>query len=165
MLHRTRFESEYARLYEPPTSYGTTTWSPLACGLLSGKYSNKKIEGGDSRLGSSSNVSTWLRESFQSGEGMNGLEEKNIDRVMEIVENLRPIAERLGATLAQLALAWTAKNPNVSTVITGASRASQVAENFKALSLLSKLTPAVMEEIEQVLKNQPKKSIDWTKMN
>jgi aryl-alcohol dehydrogenase-like predicted oxidoreductase len=165
MLHRTRFEVEYARLYEPPVSYGTTIWSPLASGLLSGKYSNKKFEGNDNRLGSKTGVSTWLRESLQSGDGMNGLEEKNLDRIMEIIDNLKPIADKLGATLAQLALAWAAKNPNVSTVITGASRSSQVAENFKALALLPKLTPNVMEEIEQVLKNKPKEPVDWTKRN
>jgi aryl-alcohol dehydrogenase-like predicted oxidoreductase len=81
---------------------------------------------------------------------------------METVENLRPIAEKLGATLAQLGLAWVAKNPNVSTVITGASRSSQITENFKALAFISKLTPDIMEEIEQVLKNKPKHPFDWT---
>jgi len=163
MLHRTRFEVEYAPLYQPPVSYGTTIWSPLASGLLSGKYSNKKFEEG--RLGSKTNVSTWLRQSLQSGDGMNGLEEKNLDRIMEIIDNLKPIADKLGATLAQLALAWTAKNPNVSTVITGASRSSQVAENFKTLQILPKLTSDVMEEIEQVLQNKPKQPYDWRKMN
>jgi len=165
MLHRTRFEVEYARLYQPPISYGTTIWSPLASGLLSGKYSNKQFNNADSRLGAQANVSTWLRESLQSGDGMNGLEEKNVDRIMDIIENLKPIAEKLGATLAQLALAWAAKNPNVSTVITGASRSSQVTENFKTLAIIPKLTPEVMEKIEQVLKNKPKQPYDWTKMN
>ena len=165
MLHRTRFEVEYAPLYRPPIGYGTTIWSPLASGLLSGKYSNKKLEGGEGRLGSKTGVSTWLRTSLESGEGMNGLEERNPDRIMEIIENLRPIAEKLGATLAQLALAWAAKNPNVSTVITGASRSSQVAENFKAMGLISKLTPEIMEEIEQVLKNKPKQPSNWRQMN
>jgi len=165
MLHRTRFEVEYARLYQPPISYGTTIWSPLASGLLSGKYSNKQFDLKDSRLGAQAGITTWLRESLKSGEGMNGLEEKNVDRIMEIIENLKPIAEKLGATLAQLALAWAAKNPNVSTVITGASRSSQVAENFKTLAILPKLTPNVMEEIEKVLKNKPKQPYDWRTMN
>ena len=164
MLHRTRFEVEYARLYEHPTGYGTTIWSPLASGLLTGKYSDKQFEGGDNRLGLKGNLS-WLREQLQSGQGLNGLEEKNVDRIMEIIENLRPIAKKLGATLAQLALAWAAKNPNVSTVITGASRSSQVTENFQALAIISKLTPDVMEEIEQVLKNKPKRPYDWRLMN
>jgi len=163
MLHRTRFEVEYARLYKPPISYGTTIWSPLASGLLSGKYSNKQFESGNNRLAIQGNA--WLREQLQSGQGLNGLEEKNVDRIMEIIENLKPIAKKLGVTLAQLALAWAAKNPNVSTVITGASRSSQVIENFKSLAVISKLTPDIMEEIEQVLKNKPKETFDWTKIN
>ncbi|CAF1060301.1 unnamed protein product [Rotaria sordida] len=164
MLHRTRFEVEYARLYKPPISYGTTIWSPLASGLLTGKYSDKKFADGDNRLGLKGNLS-WLREQLESGQGLNGLEERNVDRIMEIVENLRPIAEKLGATLAQLALAWVAKNSNVSTVITGASRSSQVTENFKALTFIPKLTPDIMEEIEQALKNKPKQPYDWRSMN
>jgi aryl-alcohol dehydrogenase-like predicted oxidoreductase len=160
MLHRTRFEVEYARLYKAPISYGTTIWSPLASGLLTGKYTNKQFEGGDNRLSSKGNA--WLREQLESGQGLNGLEEKNVDRIMEIVENLRPIAEKLGATLAQLCLAWVAKNPNVTTVITGASRSNQVTENFKAITFIPKLTPDIMEEIEQALKNKPKHPFDWT---
>jgi len=165
MLHRTRFEVEYARLYKPPISYGTTIWSPLASGLLTGKYSNKQFQDENNRLGGKADVSQWLKSSLQSGEGMNGLEERNFDRIMEITENLKPIAKKLGATLAQLALAWAAKNPNVSTVITGASRSSQVAENFKAMVIIPKLTSDVMEEIEQVLKNKPKQENDWREKN
>ncbi|CAF0990303.1 unnamed protein product [Adineta ricciae] len=164
MLHRTRFEVEYAPLYKPPIEYGTTIWSPLASGLLTGKYSSKKLEGNDSRLGLTGSLS-WLRQQFETGQGLNGLEEKNVDRIMEVIENLRPIADKLGATLAQLCLAWAAKNPHVSTVITGASRSSQVVENFKALTFISKLTPEILEEIEQVLKNKPKQPYDWTSMN
>jgi aryl-alcohol dehydrogenase-like predicted oxidoreductase len=163
MLHRTRLEVEYARLYKPPMSYGTTVWSPLASGLLTGKYSNKQFQGGDNRLGLTGNLA-FLRTQLETGQGLNGLEEKNVDRIMEIVENLRPIAEKLGATLAQLCLAWVAKNPNVSTVITGASRSNQVTENFKAITFIPKLTPDIMEEIEQALKNKPKHPFDWTTM-
>lgn len=164
MLHRTRFEVEYAPLYQTPIQLGTTIWSPLASGLLTGKYSNKTFQGTDGRLGLQGN-SSWLREQLESGQGLNGLEERNVDRIMDIVENLRPIADKLGVTLAQLALAWVAKNPNVSTVITGASRSSQVVENFKAMAIISKLTVEVMNEIEQVLKNKPKPAIDWRQMN
>lgn len=164
MLHRTRFELEYEPLYRAPIGYGTTIWSPLASGLLTGKYSNKQFEGGDNRLGLQGNLS-WLREQLKTGQGLNGLEEKNVDRIMEVVDQLKPIADKLGVTLAQMALAWTAKNPNVSTVITGASRSSQVTENFKALAVIPKLTSDVMEEIEQVLKNKPKPRFDWTKAN
>jgi aryl-alcohol dehydrogenase-like predicted oxidoreductase len=163
MLHRTRFEVEYASLYQSPVHYGTTIWSPLASGLLTGKYSNRQFEGADNRLSQSN--SAWLREQLQSGQGLNGLEEKNVDRIMEIVEHLRPVANRLGVTLAQLALAWTAKNPHVSTVITGASRQSQVIENFQAMAVIPKLTSEVMEEIEGILKNRPKQQFDWCKAN
>ena len=164
MLHRTRFELEYAPLYETPIQYGTTVWSPLASGLLTGKYNNKQFQGGDNRLGLQGD-SAWIRQQLESGQGLNGLEEKNVDQILEKVDKLKPIAERFGVPLAQLALAWVAKNPHVSTVITGASRASQVAENFKAVALLPKLTSDVMEEIDQVLKNKPKGAFDWTKAN
>jgi len=163
MLHRTRFELEYSRLYKPPIGYGTTIWSPLASGLLTGKYSNKQFENSDGRLGTKGNE--WLKQQLESGQGLNGLEERNVDRIMEIIENLRPIANKLGVTLAQLGIAWAAKNPNVSTVITGASRQSQVIENFKTLTLIPKLTPDIMEEIEQVLKNKPRPTFDWKIMN
>jgi aryl-alcohol dehydrogenase-like predicted oxidoreductase len=73
-----------------------------------------------------------------------------------IVKKLKPVADDLGCTMAQMALAWCLKNPNVSTVITGASRASQVHENLKALEVALKLTPEVMEQIEGVLQNRPK---------
>jgi len=152
MLHRTRFEKEYARLYREH-KYGTTIWSPLACGLLTGKYNNKEFPEG-TRLGLQSNIK-WLREQLVSGEGMNGLEEKNLDVIIEKVEGLKPIAEKLGCTLAQLAIAWCIKNPNVSTVITGATKVSQVEENFKSLAVVAKLTDEVVGEIEKVLKNKP----------
>lgn len=164
MLHRTRFEAEYAPLYKAPINYGTTIWSPLACGLLTGKYNDKKFENTQNRLGLQGN-SSWLREQLQSGQGLNGLEERNLDRILEIVDNLKPIAEKLNVTLAQLSLAWAAKNSNVSTVITGASRSSQVAENFKAITVVPKLTDEIMSEIEQVLNNKPLLAIDWRTKN
>lgn len=164
MFHRSRFEVEYAPLYQPPISYGTTIWSPLASGLLTGKYSNRQFEGGDNRL-SLQGALSWLREQLKAGEGINGLEEKSVDRIMEVLEKLQPIAEKLGATLAQLALAWAAKNPNVSTVITGASRSSQVTENFKAVTFVPKLTSEIMEEIEEALKNKPNQPFNWKVIN
>jgi len=151
LLHRTRVESEYARLYKE-IGLGTTIWSPLASGLLTGKYGKDKIPEG-SRLGFEK--MGWLKEQLLSGNGINGLEEKNFDTILEKVEKLKPIAESLGATVAQLAIAWCVVNPNVSTVITGASRKEQVAENLKALELSKKLTPEVLEKIEQVVQNKP----------
>jgi aryl-alcohol dehydrogenase-like predicted oxidoreductase len=72
-----------------------------------------------------------------------------------------PIAEELGCSMAQMALAWTLKNPNVSTTITGASRVEQVEENMGALDVVDKLTPEIMARIEQILDNKPKQPQDW----
>lgn len=152
MLHRTRVESEYGRLYKETTGLGTTIWSPLASGLLTGKYSKDKIPE-DSRLGFG--AAKWLKDQLLAGTGMNGLEEKDFDVILDKVEKLTPIAESVGATVAQLAIAWCIVNPNVSTVITGASRKEQVVENLKALAISKKLTPEVLEKIEQVLNNKP----------
>lgn len=150
LLHRTRVESEYARLYQE-IGLGTTIWSPLASGVLSGKYSKDKIPEG-SRLDFDK---LNLKDQLLSGKGINGLEEKNFDIVFDKVEKLKPIAESLGATLSQLAIAWCVVNPHVSTVITGASRKEQVVENLKALALSKKLTPEVLEQIEKVIDNKP----------
>ena len=116
LLERARVEREYARLFDE-TGYGATMWSPLASGLLTGKYRDGIPE--DSR-GSLAGYG-WLAKRLSD------------ERALAKVEALRPIADELGCTLAQLSLAWCTTNPNVSTVITGASRPSQVVENFEAL--------------------------------
>jgi len=131
LLDRKRVEEEYARLYTD-IGLGTTIWSPLASGLLTGKY--KDGIPADSR-GALAGYE-WLASRLS-----------NNDELAK-VERLRPIAEELGCTMAQMSLAWCAANPNVSTVITGASRPSQVAENFAAIDVLPLLTPEVMELIE-----------------
>ncbi len=141
MFHRERFEVEYGRLYEQ-IGLGTTIWSPLASGLLTGKYNDFIPE--DSRLNLEGYE--WLREIFESEEW-----QQNLEKVRELTK----IAEELDTTMAKLAIAWCAKNPNVSTVITGASRVSQVEENMKALDVLPKLTDDVLEKIEEILDNKP----------
>jgi len=158
MFHRTKFEKEYSRLYKE-FKYGTTIWSPLAGGLLTGKYQSKEFPDG-TRLGLQ-NKDKWLREELLSGKGMNGLEEKDLDTIFKKLDGLKPIAEKLGCTLAQLALAWCIKNPNVSTVITGATKESQLIENINALEVVPKLTDQIMEEIEKVLNNKPTPHRDW----
>jgi aryl-alcohol dehydrogenase-like predicted oxidoreductase len=106
MLHRTRFEKEYEPLYKQ-FHYGTTIWSPLAGGLLSGKYTkeSRDKEGRLAAEGSKSNAK-WIKDQFDSGKGPNGLETSSIDKVYEVVEGLDPIAKKLGCSIAQLALAW-----------------------------------------------------------
>lgn len=147
MFHRERVEEEYARLYEE-IGLGTTIWSPLASGMLTGKYNQGVPEGSRITL----QHYDWLRKEFESEEGR-----QNIAKVGQLM----PQAEELGCSMAQLAIAWCLKNPNVSTVITGASRAEQVAENMKALDVVEKLTPAMMERIETVLANKPEGEKDW----
>jgi voltage-dependent potassium channel beta subunit len=151
MFHRTRVEKEYSRLYSE-IGLGTTIWSPLAGGLLTGKYTSRELPA-DSRYAFSK--TKVFRDQLLNNEGVNGLEEKNFDLILKKVADLKPIADKLECTVAQLAIAWCAKNPQVSTVITGASRVSQVVENFKALSVVPKLTPQVLEQIEAVLQNKP----------
>jgi voltage-dependent potassium channel beta subunit len=138
LLHRDRVESEYARLYDD-LGLGLTTWSPLASGLLSGKYLGGRIPP-DSRGA--------LR-------GYEWLAEKLTDPAKTaVVRRLDPIARELGCTLAQLSIAWCMKNPQVSTVITGASRVEQVHENLKALDVVPKLTQQVMTRIDAALEGQ-----------
>jgi len=134
MLVRTKVEKEFARLYEG-TGLGLTTFSPLASGLLSGKYKDGIPK--DSRFALPG--LDWLKDRWYH------------DEVIATIEKLRPIAESLGCTMSQLALAWVAHNPNVSTVITGASRLSQLEENLGALEVLPKLTPAVLKKIDDAL--------------
>ena len=133
LFHRKRVEQEYARLYED-TGLGLTTWSPLASGLLTGKYQAGVPDGSRGAL---ENMA-FLRDGLTNPA-------KN-----EAVAKLRPIAAELGGSLAQLAIAWVAKNPRVSTVITGASRVSQLHDNLGALAVLDKLTPEVMARIDAI---------------
>lgn len=141
MFHRYRVEVEYGRLYDA-IGLGTTIWSPLASGLLTGKY-NQGFPA-DSR----SNLAgyEWLREFFESDEGRQRIEK---------VRELATIADELGTSLARLAIAWCIKNPHVSTVITGASRVEQVVDNMQTLDVVPQLTDDVMEKIEAVLGNKP----------
>eukprot|EP00940_MAST-03C_sp_MAST-3C-sp2_P001811 g1811.t1 len=162
LLHRRRFEVEYDSLYAR-YKYGTTIWSPLACGLLTGKYSGGKFPEG-SRLAQAQNA--WLKKQLLDGEdgggnGLNGLEVRNPQEALRMADSLKPIAQELNCTQAQLALAWCLANKNVSTVITGASRVSQVHENMKALDIAKKLTPKTLEKIDGVLKNRPIRPKDW----
>ena len=136
LLHRERVEVEYAPLYEA-YGMGTTIWSPLASGLLSGKY-NDGVPA-DSRLAQPGYE--WLRESVL-GHG---------DERLGKVRALQPIAAELGTSLAQLAIAWCLLNPHVSTVMLGASRREQLAQNLDALELLPRLDVAVAQRIRQAV--------------
>jgi voltage-dependent potassium channel beta subunit len=131
LFHRKRVEQEYARLYED-TGLGLTTWSPLASGLLTGKYKNGAPAGSRGAMESMA----FLRDGLLNPQ-------KNA-----AVAQLETLAAELGGTVAQLAIAWVAKNPRVSSVITGASHVQQLKDNLGALLLLDKLTPEVMARID-----------------
>jgi len=146
MFHRQRVEAEYAPLYRD-IGLGTTIWSPLASGMLTGKY-NRGIPDG-SRI--TLTGYDWLRKQFEGEEAAQKLGK---------VERLTQIAGELGCSMAQLALAWCLKNPHVSSVITGASRAEQVDENMKALEVTAQLSDAVMQQIEDILQNKPEAEED-----
>ena len=133
LFHRARVENEYARLYED-IGLGLTTWSPLASGLLTGKYRNGIPEGSRGALESMGFLTKGLLDP-----------QKNA-----AVAQLEGIAAELGCSAAQLAIAWVAKNPHVSTVITGASKLSQLQSNLGALEVLAKLTPEVMARIDAI---------------
>jgi aryl-alcohol dehydrogenase-like predicted oxidoreductase len=133
LFERHRFAKDYTRLYKE-YGYGSTTWSPLASGLLTGKYSNGIPKDSRANL-----------------KGYNWLHDHVTDRDKLLkVRGLEPIAEELGCTLAQLAIAWCLKNPYVSTVITGASRVEQLRENMKASEVVDKITPDLLERIDTV---------------
>ena len=134
MLRRDRFEDEYIRLFSD-YGYGATTWSPLASGLLTGKYNDGIPEGTRASL----EGYEWLKEQLTDPKALNR------------VKQLGLVAADLGVPLTQLALAWCLKNPNVSTVITGASRVEQVRENMKAIEAIDKLSDDVMVRIAAIL--------------
>lgn len=142
-FHRQRFEVEYEPLFKQ-FQYGTTIWSPLSSGLLTGKYNDGIPE--DSRFATNKEFFSERVKSLQTEEGKAKIEK---------VKKLTTIAEKLGGNVAQLALAWTLKNPNVSTVILGATKVEQIDDNIKALKLVEKITPDILEEIEKILDNKP----------
>ena len=134
LFHRDRVEQEYAPLYEEQ-GLGLTTWSPLASGVLTGKYANGVPAGSRSTLPGYN----WLQQTVTNSEWI------------AATERLRPISNELGCTLSQLAIAWCASNPHVSTVITGASNKAQVVENMGAIEIIPQLDSALLDQIQMAI--------------
>lgn len=134
LFHRHRVEREYARLYGD-IGIGLTTWSPLASGLLTGKYRSGVPADSRGAIPRMKFLVDDLTDKAKNG----------------VVGELEMVARELGCTTAQLAIAWCARNPNVSSVITGASKVSQVEENLKAADVIPRLTPQVMERIDGIV--------------
>jgi aryl-alcohol dehydrogenase-like predicted oxidoreductase len=141
MFHRSKLEKEFLGLFSTE-GLGTTIWSPLASGILTGKY-NKTIPKG-SRM--SLPDYKFLRDGLESKQGA-----ENIKKVIK----LSKIAEKLDISMAQLSIAWCLKNKNVSTVILGATTIKQLDENIKAAEYARLLDDKVMSSIEKILKNRP----------
>lgn len=139
MMVREKVEVEFSQIYKT-AGLGTTVWSPLASGVLTGKYNDGSE--GEARLKRAE--LSWLNEKLL------------IEETLNKVKQLTKLSGDLGIAMPQLALAWCLKNENVSTVILGASKTSQLKENLKATEVKAKLTPDVMEKIESILDNKPK---------
>jgi voltage-dependent potassium channel beta subunit len=150
MFVRQRVESEYQPLFRE-YGLGTTIWSPLASGMLTGKYQKGIPEGTRLTLKGYG----WLKKRFEGAEA---------DDRREKVRKLQKLAEELGVPLPGLAIAWCLKNPHVSTVITGASKPEQVVENMKALEVVPLLTGEILARIEKILGNAPAPENDWRNM-
>ena len=141
MFNRMKMEKEYLGLFDSE-GMGTTIWSPLASGVLTGKYNSGVPKGSRMSLPDYK----FLRDKLESKEGADRLNK---------VKRLGKVADRLGVSLAQLSLAWCLKNKNVSTVILGATNTKQLDENLKSIEYKDLLTDSVMGRIESILKNMP----------
>jgi voltage-dependent potassium channel beta subunit len=138
IFERSRVEYAFADLYKK-YKLGLTTWSPLAFGTLTGKYSAGTPEG-----------SRFTTPMFKAGAFHDGFEEH-----VKLADQLKPIAEEIGCSLPQMSIAWAVSNENVSTVLVGASRPSQLEENLKALAFVDKITPEVKAKIDAVVNFVP----------
>lgn len=142
MLHRDRFEREYFPMYNPPYSIGTTIWSPLQSGLLTGKYLDGTPE--DSRV--TQEGYEWLIEM---------MEQSRAKGEFEIVAEVCKYAEKVDCSPAQLALAWCLKNPNVSTILMGATTPEQIEDNMGCIEVAKRLTDEDMSSLDGILGNKP----------
>jgi len=144
MFCRQRVEAEYDSLFKKH-KIGNTIWSPLGSGALSGKYSNGIPKG--SAFDNPANMLPWVRKIKAGG--------ASVDAIFSKLQQLDALAKELGSNTSCLAIAWCFKNPNVSTVISGASKPEQIVDALQSLALVKKLTPEVMERIEKILDNKP----------
>ena len=147
LFERDKIEREYSRLFEDE-GLGTTIWSPLASGILTGKY-NQGIPVG-SRM--EFPQLSFLKEKLESKEGIS---------MIKKTEKLAALADKLGISLVHLSLAWCLKNPDVSTVILGASNVDQLKENLKTLEFVDYLTSDVLDQIELIVDNSPEKWLEF----
>eukprot|EP00004_Rigifila_ramosa_P028723 TRINITY_DN9850_c0_g1_i1.p1 TRINITY_DN9850_c0_g1~~TRINITY_DN9850_c0_g1_i1.p1 ORF type:complete len:381 (+),score=103.73 TRINITY_DN9850_c0_g1_i1:34-1143(+) len=150
LIERHRVEVEFAPLYP---QLGLTIWGPLSGGALTGKYSKAETrKDTTTRYG---NLPQLVSSSNPRMASLGKQMESRLDRGVRVAENLKPIADELGCTLAQLSIAWAARNPNVSTVLLGATKLSQLEDTLKALDVIPKLTPEIMKKIDEISQTKP----------
>lgn len=149
LFERSKVEKDYLPLYKTP-GLGTTIWSPLASGLLTGKY----LEGDPGNTRISLAGYEWLKERFQ-------LSNKDGRDKAEIIKDLANLATQIGISLPRLGVAWCLRNPNVSTVILGASKVAQLEENLKAIEDYHKLDDALLERIDTITGTKPDPEMTW----
>lgn len=154
MLVRNAVEKEHRRLFEKGL-LGTTLYSPLASGMLSGKYNDGKVAAGG-RFDSSNPIMQMVWARYWN--------EESTPRTVKMLGALAEVAKELGCTQAQLALAWTIVNRDTSTCILGATKIAQFEENLKALDVARQWTPELEKKIEGILGNAPEAELIWTKM-
>ncbi|XP_035302731.1 voltage-gated potassium channel subunit beta-1 isoform X1 [Cricetulus griseus] len=147
LFQREKVEVQLPELYHK-IGVGAMTWSPLACGIISGKYGNGVPESSRASL----KCYQWLKERIVSEEGR---------KQQNKLKDLSPIAERLGCTLPQLAVAWCLRNEGVSSVLLGSSTPEQLIENLGAIQVLPKMTSHVVNEIDNILRNKPYSKKDY----
>ena len=138
LFERNKVEKEFLQIYDF-VGLGTTIWSPLASGLLSGKYNEGIPKGSRLALPEMS----WLKDRLIS------------DDKIKKVKKLSEVAEKLGVTTASLSIAWCIKNPHVTTAILGATKKQQLLDNLKAIEVMEKLTPDILEKIEKIMQTKP----------
>ena len=151
MFVREEIELNYVEFFQD-YGLGTTIWSPLCSGILTGKYNNGIPKG--SRF---DKASQWKGRFYDQYLGTDEVKKATVAKLNGLAE----IAKRIGCTQTQLALAWTLKIDDVSTALLGASRESQLTENIEALAFVDKLTPEILAEIEEILQNRPHRGIDY----
>ncbi|KAL4429705.1 hypothetical protein ABPG74_001391 [Tetrahymena malaccensis] len=153
MFVRDRFEADYANLFDK-TRMGTTVWSPLAGGILTGKYNVGGIPSG-------ARWDTFSENAFLKGIWNNYFAPDKKDKLIKILTSLEALAKELGMSQAQLAMSWVIANKDVSTAITGCSRPEQLEETVKCVELYKKITPEVIKRIDEIIGNTPDQGVNF----
>ncbi|EGR29542.1 hypothetical protein IMG5_153590 [Ichthyophthirius multifiliis] len=153
MFVREKFEADYARLFDI-YKYGSTVWSPLCGGILSGKYNDAGIPEG-------ARWDMFSENAFLQNVWETHFSPQNKEKLIKTLQGLNQLAKELGITQAQLVISWVIANKNVSTAITGSTKPEQLKETVQAVQIYKKLTPEILQKIENLLNNAPKSNVNF----